>query len=107
MSGYDISSTSQSTHISALPYINAIVLTDSRRKIDQLLPLLADPERESSRSRPLRSIQVRPTADFFGGQACAAVRLPETGYVSIARKFTGPNGEFLGEVIGVVDVAVP
>ena len=102
MSGYD-------THqffkdqIGALPYINAIVLTDAKGKLINF-----------SRSWPIPSIQVpneEHIAAFKSDPSLTVfvdnpLRSPSSGnwVISIARKFSGPKGEFLGVVLGIIDV---
>ena len=102
MSGYD-------THqffkdqIGALPYINAIVLTDAKGKLINF-----------SRSWPIPSIQVpneEHIAAFRSDPSLTVLvadplRSPSSGnwVIPIARKFSGPKGEFLGVVLGVIDV---
>jgi len=102
MSGYD-------THrrlkdkISALPHISAIVLTNPQGKLINF-----------SRSWPIPSVNVPdqdpsavfksdPQLTFFVGKPLRGPAI-ENWVVPIARKFTGPNGEFLGTVLGIVEL---
>jgi diguanylate cyclase (GGDEF)-like protein/PAS domain S-box-containing protein len=102
MSGHDIHLILKS-QAETLPLVEAIVLTDAQGKLINF-----------SRSWPIPSVKV-PNEDasavfksdphltsFLGDP----FRSPVTGnwIVSIARKLTGPNGEFLGVVQGVVEL---
>src|SRR5664280_172678 len=101
MSGYD---THQSLkyQISALPYINAIVLTDAEGKLINFsrswpMPNVLRPEQD-----PAEAFKSDPQLTTFVG---IPLRSPATGswVIPIARKFTGPDGKFLGVVIGVIE----
>ena len=102
MSGYD-------THqhlkdrISALPHINAVVLTDTQGKLINFsrswpVPSLNVPDQD-----PSEAFKSDPHLTSFVGKP---LRSPATGnwLVPIARKLTGPNGEFLGVVTGVMEL---
>lgn len=103
MSGYDTHQRFKD-RIGALPHINALVLTDAQGKLINF-----------SRSWPLPSVKVPvqdpseafksdPRLMFYVG---APLRGPATGnwVVLVARKFTGPNGEFLGVVTAAMELA--
>ena len=101
MSGYDTHQRFKD-RISASPYISAIKLTDSQGKLINF-----------SRSWPIPSIKhfdqdlseafkSDPHLTSFVGNP---LRSPATGnwVVPIARKFTGPDGEFLDLVLGIIE----
>jgi diguanylate cyclase (GGDEF)-like protein len=101
MSGYDTHQRLKD-QISALPYIDAIVLTDAKGKLINF-----------SRSWPIPSVKIPdedpselfksdpPLISFVG----KPMRSPVTGtwVFPVVRKFTGPDGKFLGVVKGVID----
>jgi diguanylate cyclase (GGDEF)-like protein len=101
MSGYDTHQRLKD-QISALPYIDAIVLADAEGKLINF-----------SRSWPIPSVKIPdedpselfksdpPLISFVG----KPMRSPVTGtwVFPVVRKFTGPNGKFLGVVKGVID----
>jgi diguanylate cyclase (GGDEF)-like protein/PAS domain S-box-containing protein len=102
MSGYDTHQRFRD-QISASPHINALVLTDAQGKLVNF-----------SRAWPVPSVKV-PDQDPSGAFASdphlisfvgKPLRSPATGnwVVVIARKFTGPNGAFLGVVTGVMEL---
>ncbi len=101
MSFYDIHQDLKS-RISALPHINAIVLTDTEGKLINFsrswpVPNVGIPEND-----PSEAFRSDPHLTFLVGQP---VRSPVTGnwVIPVARKFTGPNGDFLGVVTGVIN----
>jgi hypothetical protein len=102
MSGYDTHQRLKD-RVSALPHINAIVLTDAEGKLMNF-----------SRSWPIPIVKIPdqdPHEAFSSDPHLASLvgnpfRSPATGnwVVPIARKFTGPNGAFLGVVTGVMEL---
>jgi diguanylate cyclase (GGDEF)-like protein/PAS domain S-box-containing protein len=102
MSGYDTYERLKGA-INGLPYIDAIVLTDARGKLINF-----------SRSWPIPNVKIPdndPSAVFASDPHLISfvgkpLRSPATGkwVVSIARKLTGPNGEFLGAVQGAMQL---
>jgi len=101
MSGYDIHQRLK-YQISALPYINAIVLTDAEGKLINFsrswpVPNVIRPEQD-----PTEAFKSDPQLNTFVG---IPLRSPVTGnwVIPISRKFTGPDGKFLGVVIGVIE----
>jgi diguanylate cyclase (GGDEF)-like protein/PAS domain S-box-containing protein len=89
--------------INGLPYINAIVLTDVRGKLINFsrawpIPSVTIPDQD-----PSKAFESDPRLISFVGKP---LRSPVTGkwVVSIARKLTGPNGEFLGVVQGAMEL---
>jgi diguanylate cyclase (GGDEF)-like protein/PAS domain S-box-containing protein len=102
MSGYDTHQRLKD-RISASPYIDEIVLTDNQGKLINFsrswpIPSLKVPDQD-----PSEAFKSDPHLTSFVGKP---MRSPATGnwVVSIARKFTGPNGEFLGVVTGVMEL---
>jgi len=101
MSSYDIHLDLEH-RISALPHINAIVLTDTEGKLINFsrswpVPDVKIPDNDSS-----KTFKSDPRLTFLVGEP---VRSPITGrwIIPISRKITSPNGEFLGVVAGVID----
>jgi hypothetical protein len=102
MSGYDTHQRLKD-RIDALPHIDAMVLTDTEGKLINF-----------SRSWPIPSVKIPvedPSAAFKSDPHLTSLvgnplRSPATGrwIVPIARKFTGPNGEFLGVVTGAMEL---
>ena len=102
MSGYDTYERLKDA-INGLPYIDAIILTDARGKLINF-----------SRSWPIPNVKIPdndPSAVFASDPRLISfvgkpLRSPATGkwVVSIARKLTGPNSEFLGVVQVAVDL---
>lgn len=102
MSGYDTHQRFKD-RVSALPHINALVLTDAGGKLINF-----------SRSWPIPSVTIPdqdPHEAFSSDPHLTSLvgnpfRSPATGnwVVPIARKFAGPNGEFLGVVTGVMEL---
>jgi len=85
-----------------LPYINAIVLTDAEGKLINFsrswpVPNVIRPEQD-----PTEAFKSDPQLNTFVG---IPLRSPVTGnwVIPISRKFTGPDGKFLGVVIGVIE----
>ena len=79
-------------------------LTDQRRRqIVQFFPLLATPGHRRHGSRLFPGAQIRPDTDILHEQAC-----PEPGdgilTIHLARKISGPEGEFLGLVTGAMEM---
>jgi diguanylate cyclase (GGDEF)-like protein/PAS domain S-box-containing protein len=102
MSGYD-THRRLNDRVSALPYIDAIVLTDSQGKLINFsrswpIPNVNIPDRD-----PSEVFRSDPHLTSFVGQP---MRSPATGswIVPIVRKVTGPNGEFLGVMTGVMEL---
>jgi PAS domain-containing protein len=103
MSGYDTHQRFKD-RISALPHINSLVLTDAQGKLINFsrswpLPSVKVPDQD-----PSEAFKSDPRLTFYVG---APLRGPATGnwVVLVARKFTGPNGEFLGVVTGAMELA--
>jgi PAS domain S-box-containing protein len=100
MSGYE-THRRLNDRVSALPYIDAMVVTNADGKLINF-----------SRSWPIQSVKIPdqdPHEAFVADPQLTSlvgkpIRSPVTGswLVPIARKFTGPNGEFLGVVTGVM-----
>ena len=100
MSGNDIHQMLKEK-IGPLPYIDAIVLTDAQGKLINF-----------SRSWPVPDVKIPdqdPASAFTAKPRLISVvskplRSPATGnwIITISRKVTGPHGEFLGVVTGVV-----
>ena len=102
MSGYDTHQRLKD-RVSALPYINAFVLTDAEGKLLNFsrswpIPSVRIPDQD-----PHEVFSADPHLTSFVGKP---IRSPVTGswVVPIARKFSGPNGEFLGVVTGVMEL---
>jgi diguanylate cyclase (GGDEF)-like protein/PAS domain S-box-containing protein len=103
MSGYDTHQRFRD-RISALPHISSLVLTDAQGKLINFscswpIPSVKIPDQD-----PSRAFKADPRLTFHVG---APLRGPATGswVVLVARKFTGPNGEFLGVVTGAMELA--
>jgi hypothetical protein len=103
MSGYDTHQRFKD-QISALPHINALVLTDAQGELVNFSRAWPIPSVRIPDQDPSEAFQSDPRLKFYVG---APLRGPTTGdwLVPIARKFTGPNGEFLGVVTGVMELA--
>lgn len=101
MSSYDIHQDLEH-RISALPHINAIVLTDTEGKLINFSRSWPAPNVIIPENDPSEKFRSNPHLSFLVGEPG---RGPVTGgwLIPVARKFTGPNGEFLGVVIGVID----
>jgi hypothetical protein len=102
MSGYD-------THrrlkdkISALPHISAIVLTNPQGKLINFSRSWPIPSLKVFDQDPSEVFKSDPQLTFFVGKPLRGPAI-ENWVVPIARKFTGPNGEFLGVVLGIVEL---
>ena len=101
MSGYDVHR-SLKEQISALPYVNAIVLTDAEGKLINFsrswpIPNVIRPDQD-----PSEAFNADPRLTTFLGEP---LRSPVTGnwVIPVARKFTGPDGKFLGVVTGIIE----
>ncbi len=100
MAGYDTHQRLKD-RVSALPYIDAFVLTDAEGRLINF-----------SRSWPAPSVKIPdqdPHEEFGADPQLTSLigkplRSPVTGswLVPVARKFTGANGKFLGVVTGVM-----
>lgn len=103
MSGYDTHQRFRD-RISALPHISALVLTDARGKLINFSRSWPIPSVKIPDQDPSVAFESDPRLTFYVG---APLRAPTTGnwVVLVARKFTGPNGEFLGVVTGVMELA--
>jgi diguanylate cyclase (GGDEF)-like protein/PAS domain S-box-containing protein len=101
MSFYDIHQDLKQ-RISALPHINAIVLTDTEGKLINFSRSWPAPNVEIPENDPSENFKSDPHLSFLVGKP---VRSPVTGswVIPVSRKFTGPDGEFLGVVTGVID----
>jgi hypothetical protein len=89
--------------ISALPHISAIVLTNPQGKLINFsrswpIPSLKVPDQD-----PSEVFKSDPQLTFFVGKPLRGPAI-KNWVVPIARKFTGPNGEFLGVVLGIVEL---
>ena len=102
MSGYDTHQRLKD-QISALPHINAIVLTDPQGKLINFSRSWPIPSVKVPDQDPSEVFKSDPQLTSFVGKP---LRSPatENWVVPIARKFTGPNGEFLGVVLGIVEL---
>jgi diguanylate cyclase (GGDEF)-like protein/PAS domain S-box-containing protein len=100
MSGYDTHQRLKD-QISALPHIDAIVLTDPQGKLINFSRSWPIPNVKIPDADPSAVFKSDPHLTSFVGKP---MRGPATGNwgVAIARKLTGPNGEFLGVVQGVM-----
>jgi diguanylate cyclase (GGDEF)-like protein/PAS domain S-box-containing protein len=89
--------------INGLPFINAIVLTDVRGKLINFSRTWPVPSVKIPDQDPSEAFESDPRLISFVGKP---LRSPVTGnwVVSIARKLTGPNGEFLGVVQGAMEL---
>ena len=101
MSSYDIHK-SLKEQISALPYVNAIVLTNADGKLINFsrswpIPNIIVPDRD-----PSKGFNADPHLTTFVGEP---LRSPFTGnwVIPVARKFSGTDGKSLGVVIGVIE----
>jgi len=101
MSGYDTHQRLKD-QISALPYINAMVLTDTEGKLINFSRSWPIPSIQNQNQDPSEAFKSDPHLTTFVGNP---LRSPATGnwVIPIARKFTGPDGKFLGVVIGVIE----
>ena len=97
MSGYDTHQRLKD-RISALPYINAIVLTDAEGKLINFSRSWPTPSVNVPEQDPSEAFESDPHLTSFVGKP---LRSPVTGnwVFPVARKFTGPDGEFLGVVL--------
>jgi diguanylate cyclase (GGDEF)-like protein/PAS domain S-box-containing protein len=89
--------------ISALPHISAIVLTNPQGKLINFsrswpIPSLKVPDQD-----PSEVFKSDPQLTFFVGKPLRGPAI-KNWVVPIARKFTGPKGEFLGVVLGIVEL---
>ena len=102
MSDYDTYERLKDT-IKGLPYINAIVLTDAEGKLINFSRSWPIPSVKIPGQDPSRVFKSDPQLISFVGKP---LRSPVTGnwVVSIARKLTGPNGEFLGVIQGAMEL---
>jgi diguanylate cyclase (GGDEF)-like protein/PAS domain S-box-containing protein len=90
--------------ISALPHISSLVLTDAQGKLINFSRSWPIPSVKAPDHDPSEVFESDPRLMFYVG---APLRGPTTGnwVIPVARKFTGPNGEFLGVVTGAMDLA--
>jgi diguanylate cyclase (GGDEF)-like protein/PAS domain S-box-containing protein len=102
MSGYDTYQDLKH-RVSALPHINAVVLTDAEGKLINFSRSWPIPSVKIPDQDPAAAFNANPHLTSFVGKP---LRSPVTGnwVVPIARKFTGPNGAFLGVVTGVMEL---
>ena len=102
MSGYD---THQRLNdlISGLPHIDAMVLTDADGKLINFSRAWPIPNVKIPNRDPAGAFRSDPNLTSLVG---SPLRNPTTGswIFPIARKFTGPNGEFLGVVTGAMEL---
>ncbi|MGB9118831.1 EAL domain-containing protein [Bradyrhizobium sp.] len=103
MSGYETHQRFRDS-ISALPDINALVLTDAHGKLINFSRFWPIPSVKVPDGDPSEVFKSDPRLTFHVG---VPLHSPATGnwVVLVARKFTGPNGEFLGVVTGVMELA--
>jgi diguanylate cyclase (GGDEF)-like protein/PAS domain S-box-containing protein len=103
MSGYDTHQRFKD-RISALPHIDSLVLTDAQGKLINFSRSWPVPSVKSPDQYPSEAFKSDPRLTFYVG---APLRSPAIGNRGVlnARKFTGPNGEFLGVVTGVMELA--
>ena len=102
MSGYDTYQRFNDL-ISGLPHIDAIVLSDSNGKLinfSRTWPIPSVNNLDQDYSEAFRS---DPFLNSFVGRPR---RSPTTGkwVLPITRKVTGPNGEFLGAILGIMEL---
>ena len=90
--------------IEALPYIDAIVITDAEGKLINFsrswpVPNVSPPDQD-----PSPAFRADPQLISLVGKP---IRSPITGrwVIPIARKVTGRNGEFLGVITGVIELS--
>jgi PAS domain-containing protein len=90
--------------ISALPHISSLVLTDAKGELINFSRSWPIPSVKVPDHDPSKAFKSDPRLTFH---VSAPLRGPATGnwVVLVARKFTGPNGEFLGVVTGAMDLA--
>ena len=89
--------------ISALPHISAIVLTNPQGKLINFSRSWPIPSLKVSDQDPSEVFKSDPQLTFFVGKPLRGPAI-KNWVVPIARKFTGPNGEFLGVVLGIVEL---
>lgn len=101
LSGYDVHQRLKA-QVSALPYIDAFMLTDAEGNLINFsrswpIPKVAVPDQD-----PHELFIANPQLTSLVGNPILS---PVTGrwVVPIARKFTGPNDEFLGVMTGVME----
>jgi PAS domain-containing protein len=89
--------------VRALPFIDAIVLTDSQGKLINFSRSWPIPTITNADQDPSAAFKANPQLMSFVGKP---LRSPANGtwVLPIAHKFTGPNGEFLGVIIGVMQL---
>jgi diguanylate cyclase (GGDEF)-like protein/PAS domain S-box-containing protein len=89
--------------VSALPHINAIVLTDSSGKLINFSRSWPVPPIKIPDQDPHEAFNADSHLTSYVGKP---LRSPttENWVVPIARKFSGPNGAFLGVVTGVMEL---
>lgn len=89
--------------VDALPYIDAIVVTDANGKLINFSRTWPAPDVRAPDQDPSPAFWADPKLISFVGKP---VRSPVTGkwLIPLARKFSGPHGEFLGVVTGVISV---
>ncbi len=100
MSGFDTHQRLKD-RVSALPYIDAVVFTDAEGKLINFSRSWPIPDMKVPEQDPHGAFTANPRLTSWVG---APIRNPATGswVVPIARKFTAPNGKFLGVVMGVI-----
>jgi len=102
MSGYDTHQRLKD-RISALPHISAIVLTDAQGKLINFSRSWPIPSLKVPNQDPSEVFKSDPHLTFFVGKPLRGPAI-ENWVVPIARKLTGPNGEFLGVVTGIIEL---
>ena len=103
MSGFDTHQRFKD-RISALPHIDSLVLTDAQGRLINFSRSWPIPSVKVPDQDPSVAFQSDPRLTFYVGPP---LRGPASGswIVLVARKFTGPNGEFLGVVTGAMELA--
>ena len=89
--------------ISALPFIDALVLTDPDGKLINFSRFWPLPSVKVPTEDPAQVFKSHPHLTFLLGKPLLG---PVTGtwVIPIARKITGPNSEFLGVITGVIQL---
>ena len=91
--------------ISGLPHVDALVLLDSRGNRINVSRAWPNTSFKAS-DKDLDFLEAFNSDPFLNAFVGRPVRNPITGtwVINIARRFSGPNGEYLGVVLGVVTV---
>ena len=89
--------------ISGLPHVDALVLLDTEGKLINVSRAWPTPVSKEPDLDFLKAFNSDPDLTAYIGRPIRSP-LNETWVFNIARKFTGPNGKYLGVVLGVVTV---